>query len=206
MSEIAKQIDAIIKAHLAPALRGLGFKKKGRNFRRPVSDATQVINVQASMSNVGTEGKFTVNLGLYFPAAAPFVCRYQEVEDPTVLDCPVSKRIGPLMPERQDFWWSVGSATDLDSLSRAVTISVEQYAVPWLDRFSLLKEAAAGDLRRGEPIGQAALLFAAGDRAAAVRLMTSSIQRSERVTGGWFALAVAAGLEDEYRAARAMKT
>ena len=36
MSEIAKKIDEVIKLSLVPLLRSKGFKKKGRNFLKPL--------------------------------------------------------------------------------------------------------------------------------------------------------------------------
>jgi hypothetical protein len=47
--------------------------------------------------------------------------------------------------------------------------------------------------------------LAVGDRAAAIALMTKTLQDSDVVTGGWFAFAVAAGLESEFRTVRAEK-
>jgi len=64
MSEVAKRIDAVLKARLTPTLRDLGFKKKARTFRRRTAEATQVVNVQASSSNFGEHGRFTINFGV----------------------------------------------------------------------------------------------------------------------------------------------
>lgn len=48
-SPIAKHIDDIIRASLAPELKKRGFRKKARNFRLTEYRATQLVNVQASM-------------------------------------------------------------------------------------------------------------------------------------------------------------
>ncbi len=68
MSVIAMRIDGIIRARLAPLLKEARFKKQARNFRRAHNDHTDVINVQAFRYNDAAHGRFTVNLGVYYPA------------------------------------------------------------------------------------------------------------------------------------------
>jgi hypothetical protein len=45
-------------------------------------------------------------------------------------DCALRKRIGHLMPEQDDVWWSLD---DPDAAATAALIAVEQSAIPWLD-------------------------------------------------------------------------
>lgn len=203
MSDISERIDAVMKAHFGPSLRQLGFKKKGRNFRRRLSDATQIVNVQASQRNSGGQGQFTLNLGIYFPAAAKFVGRYEELDEPTELDCPIRRRIGLLMPLHQDTWWSINPNTELDALSREVTDTLVRYGLPWFEQASRLESAVLDDDPHAGPTTKAALLMAMGNREAAVQAMTRALEHSDRAAAGWFAFASAAGLEHEYHAARA---
>jgi len=67
VSDISKLIDEVVKLGLAPLLKERGFRKSSRDFQRRVDENWQIVNVQASQGNVGTAGKFTLNLGVYLP-------------------------------------------------------------------------------------------------------------------------------------------
>ena len=73
MSEIGKRIDSIVRERLAPLLKKNGFKKKARNFYQEFPDRVEVINVQASQWNEGNEGKFTINVGVYYPEISKII-------------------------------------------------------------------------------------------------------------------------------------
>ena len=109
------------------------------------------------------------------------------------------------MPERQDLWWSVNSSTSIDALSARITEACMQYGIPWLDGSSTVKSALAHRHLRAGPIMMAAMHLADGDRAVAVALMAESL-RGDGSVGGWFAFAVAACLEREFRIARGDKS
>ena len=66
-SDIAKKIDQVAGGELAARLKEHGYRKKGRTFHRRTDEATCIVNVQASVTNAGHEGMFTVNVGVYFP-------------------------------------------------------------------------------------------------------------------------------------------
>lgn len=139
MSDIAKRIDSIVQERLAPLLKKNGFKKKARNFYREYSDRVEVINVQASQWNEGNEGKFTINVGVYYPEISKIL------EAPPVkgalkeYDCTVRERIGLLTPENKDQWWQIdGSVNDLE-ISENVANQVEKICLPWFSKMSDLE-------------------------------------------------------------------
>ncbi|KPJ91600.1 MAG: hypothetical protein AMJ53_11285 [Gammaproteobacteria bacterium SG8_11] len=139
MSEIAKRIDAIIKEGLAPLLKNNGFKKKARNFYREYSDRVEVINVQASQWNEGNEGKFTINVGVYYPEISKILEAPPVSGAPKEYDCTVRERIGLLTPENKDHWWHIdGSVNDLE-VAENVANQVEKICFPWLSEMSDLE-------------------------------------------------------------------
>ncbi len=132
MSEIGKAIDAVIRCGLAPLMKRAGFKKSGRNFLKVDSESVAVLNVQASTSNLGATGKFTINLGRYFPSVARAVGDPDLQGSPKEYDCQVRERIGFLFPEKLDHWWEVGPETNFEQLAVAVVLAVEDVGLPWL--------------------------------------------------------------------------
>ncbi len=110
------------------------FKRSGRNFLRVDAESVAVLNVQASRSNLGATGKFTVNLGRYFPSVA------RAVGDPDFqgalkeYDCQVRERIGFLLPNKLDHWWEIGPQTNIERLAVDVARAVEDVGLLWLRR------------------------------------------------------------------------
>jgi hypothetical protein len=88
---------------LAPLVKKEGFSKSGRNFHRQSGNNWLVVNVQASQGNIGTHGKFTINLGVYLPEVSLLVSDPLRGK-PKEYDCTVRKRIGCLMPGARDHW------------------------------------------------------------------------------------------------------
>ncbi|MFB3893590.1 MAG: DUF4304 domain-containing protein [Phycisphaerae bacterium] len=99
------------------------------------------MNVQASMSNIGPSGKFTLNLGLFFPKVAELLGDTALADRPHEYDCTWRKRIGELMSCAQDHWWRLDPATDRILLARQVGDAWEQSGRPWIERLASPDEA-----------------------------------------------------------------
>jgi hypothetical protein len=63
MSQIEKIIERVVREHIHPLLKEREFRKQAKTFHKIGDESTLVVNVQASQSNEGLEGKFTINLG-----------------------------------------------------------------------------------------------------------------------------------------------
>jgi hypothetical protein len=134
MSDIGKAIDTVIRGGLAPLMKREGFKKSGRNFLKVDAESVAVLNIQASRSNLGATGKFTINLGRYFPSVARAAGKPELQGPPKEYECTVSLRIGHLLPENLDYWWEVGLETNIEQLAVDVARAVEDVGLPWLRR------------------------------------------------------------------------
>ena len=141
MSDIAKLIDDVVRRDLARRLKSDGYRKSGRTFYRSAETHTAVVNVQASKHNLGNNGTFTVNLGVYFPDVAtitnapPLTGAF-----PKECDCTVRQRLGVLMTG-DDYWWSVTIDTDIDTVAKTVAHTWSQHGQPWIERVSDLDAA-----------------------------------------------------------------
>jgi hypothetical protein len=174
MSAIANLVDAVLAESLVPALRAAGYRRAARTWRRVGPATTRVVNVQGSAWNSADEGRFTINLGLYFPALAPFVGWGRTAERPTEPDCQVRMRIGFLLPGGLDHWWTITPATDIIVLAGEVRDAWVRYGAHWMETYDDL-EAARPLVAKQYAYGAAAVSLALGDRAEAERLVRDAL-------------------------------
>ena len=174
MSKIARIIDAVLADALAAPLKAAGYRRTGRNWRRFSSASVRVVNAQASTWNSGDEGRFTLNLGLYFRALAPLVGWGRTAERPTEADCQVRMRIGFLLPTHQDHWWAVTSRTDQAVLAAEIRAAWQDHGSPWFEQYDDL-DAARPLVAEQYAYGSAAVSLALGDRADAERRFAETL-------------------------------
>jgi len=170
MSQIGRLIDAVIRDGLAPLMKRAGFKRSGRNFLKVDSESIAVLNVQASLSNVGATGKFTINLGRYFPSVARAVGDPDPPCLPKEYNCHLRQRIGHLLPKKLDHWWEIDPETNLWLLAGDVARAVESAGLPWLERMQHLR-ALKNELNGFPSPKLASVLLLLDDRAQAERCL-----------------------------------
>jgi hypothetical protein len=128
-------IAAVSRAAFANGLRQTGFRRQGNHLHRPSADLFHGIHFQAGKWATRSEGKFTINLVV----TAPFL--YQGwtgkplPANPATALFPVQQRIGFLLPERRDHWWTVTVGDPIDELADDVTQGLLRYALPFFDEF-----------------------------------------------------------------------
>ena len=176
MSEISKKIDEIIKIGIAPLLKGHGFKKKARNFYRSFDDRVDIINVQASRYNEGTKGEFTINLGVYFPAIAEITEAIPVKGIPKEYNCTVRKRIGGVLDDRQDIWWSVDTATNLEEVAFELATKVENFCLPWLEEMSTI-DNVKNQVSKNMPFIAAGISLMQGEKVDAKNYLEACIKK-----------------------------
>lgn len=176
MSEIARLIDHTIRESIAPTLKAHGFRKDGRNFRRREPNCIWIVNVQASAWNSNEEGQFTINLGVHFPALVPLIPWLKDTDRPLEQGCLVRTRIGHLLPAGGDFWWELRAGDDQDELNADLCRSITEFALPWLEKHSELREARNWALARGRTHWWAAAIsLAMHDRPSAAEELSKAL-------------------------------
>jgi Domain of unknown function (DUF4304) len=126
----------MLKTQLAPGLRELGFKGSGRSYELPCPDHWAMLGLQGSKWNDSSEVLFTINLLV----VSRSVWERERAQDSYLGAKPKPnymygtfawwERIGSLMPEREDKWWTVNAGMDTEDLSREVLLAVESYGLP----------------------------------------------------------------------------
>jgi Domain of unknown function (DUF4304) len=103
---------------VAPVLRTCGYSRRGQNFYTRRDGNFGVINFQKSKTSTNSKVTFTLNLGIYSQVLAKFYYKWKEGSPPTEPACHWRKRVGLLLPGKQDHWWVIDETTFLPSLVR----------------------------------------------------------------------------------------
>jgi len=175
---IGDRIEHVVRTGLGPALKNAGYRKTARTFRQTSGLSIKVTNLQASWTNLGSEGRFTLNLGVYFPEAARLHGLFPVTDKPLESHCVVHQRIGFLMPGGRDFWWEVTALTDLDDLAAQVVDAWERYGRSWLDEHTDVLKARDFMIRLGMPFWAAVFSLVAGNQSDAAAFLDQALKET----------------------------
>jgi hypothetical protein len=178
VSEIGDRIDLLVRERLVPCLRSVGFKGSGRTYWRTFNDVIQVVNVQSSKWNLGSDGRFTINLGVFYPAVARLIDPERAPAKPKEYECTIRTRIGRALGSSQDLWWDVGQDTDIASLGGEVARLVMSAGVAWLEQNSSIEQAL--EALRSQPVPRAAALISIGRLQEAASVIESALAQGGR--------------------------
>jgi hypothetical protein len=130
----------LLKKRVAPALRELGFKGSGQNYRLPSDDYWALLGFQKSTSSDASRVRFTANVLVVSRADWDAV----REERPRLPERPTAttfwgtfvwqKRIGELLPGGEDLWWEVAAGVGASELADAVIWAVQDYVLPAMRR------------------------------------------------------------------------
>jgi Domain of unknown function (DUF4304) len=147
-SPASEQMKSIV-TDLGPFLKRTGFRKRGHSFNHMTEGGlTHVVDFQMGTYmppgtgefppiRVNLYGKFTVNLGVFVPSLARRLNRPDKPKWVNDYDCHLRERLGAISPERSDIWWSLDEPT---TAVAAVDQRLNQWGLPWLDRFRLVRD------------------------------------------------------------------
>jgi hypothetical protein len=179
MNENTKRIKKTVDG-LSPVLRQDGFVRHSLNFSRTAGEALQVINIQLNRYNSNESGSFTMNIGVYFERIAKLLPgTFPMPANPKEPNCIVRTRVGTLMPNATDFWWTVTPQTDVTALAKEVGTAYSKYAIPWLARLetvSALATTKPGKHEVRHAWTAAAAMVVLGDRAKATQLVEAELE------------------------------
>jgi len=177
MIEISSLIDSIVREGLAPYLKETRFKKHTRTFTRDAGPCIQIVNMQASQSNDGSEGSFTMNLGVYYPRVAERRGAVAKGSYPKEYDSTLRTRIGALLPTGRDHWWKIKTSTDASEVARVVGDTYRQYGEPWLEWATDLRAILPQVRKQTDLLLAAAVALELGDHQEACAIVREAMQR-----------------------------
>lgn len=109
-------------------LRPLGFRKRGLFFERRLTDVVQFVSLQASTISTALSLKLTVNVGVLIPELL------ETWEKADVWSCQWNQRLGFLMPNPEDRWWTIESSSEAGDVAEVLAEAIRVFAVPSLDK------------------------------------------------------------------------
>ncbi len=180
MNIIQQKIEGLVKIHLTPFFKSLGYKKGGRTFSFQWENNYRIVNIQSWKYNDQNSGKFTINLGIYLAKAQESTNFVAKAFPPKEYECQIRKRIGALIgAPHGDIWWNVLPTSDISELAKTIISHLNESAAPWLETMSIPEEAAEYYLR-GDMKGMAALFYwVAGDLKRASELIDELLRTSD---------------------------
>jgi len=130
----ADSLNRILSLQIGPFLRAKGFKRKGRTFHKWVGENCQVINFQGSWTSDRLQHHFTINVSVFYSK----LYRTQTGTDfipefPIEPLCQWRQRIGNLLPDHRDKWWTIALDDMTEVLGAELVDDLERYALPELD-------------------------------------------------------------------------
>jgi hypothetical protein len=129
----------IVKRHLSPGLRNLGFVGSSGTYSLPCRNCWALVGLQKWRYNTATEVAFTVNLSVVIKRT----WRSSEPPSANITYQPpaVHSRIGHLLPGSiEDRWWRLTPVEDQERVAAEVLRCVEDFAVPWFrDQMATLR-------------------------------------------------------------------
>jgi hypothetical protein len=114
---------------LKPIAAANGFKRRGQNFICQSLECWGVINFQKSRYSSVEEKSFTINLAI----AAKRILAYRGIitnTPPPAYACHWTIRIGELMAEKQDKWWTVSEESNYSMVESDVKKAFSELAIP----------------------------------------------------------------------------
>ncbi|MHC2362732.1 DUF4304 domain-containing protein [Rhizobium leguminosarum] len=175
MGDVALSIDEVIKLGFADLLKTHGFKRSGRNWHRADGENWLIVNVQASSSNFGENGKFTVNLGVYAAAVAALAGQIAINGKPKEYHSTIRERLGSIA-YGGDHWWTIEADLNLDLISADLVEKMLSVGFPWLDSHRDMQHLAAA-LGNSPSLLSVSAAWLVGDKDEATRRLREAIER-----------------------------
>jgi len=116
---------------VTPSIQKQGFKKTGVSFYRQNEESWGIINFQRSTESSAETIVFTVNLGVASKRLLKLIpIGRASRSKPDIWDCHWQERLGHLLDENKDVWWTVDHQTSVDQLSYQIQNYITQLGVP----------------------------------------------------------------------------
>lgn len=116
-----------------PQMGECGYQKAGSVFRRVAGQNAGLVEFQQSSKSSAQEVIFTINCGVVLGALS-LEDEFQP-KKATIPDAHVRNRVGFLMSEKRDIWWSLANDTDLVRLGAELLPILDESVIPYVDRY-----------------------------------------------------------------------
>lgn len=113
-------------------LKPLGFERSKSTFWTRSGNNIGIIDVQRSVKSAVDRVIFTFNIGVWSDRIGRFGPGNAKSHPPVVDDCHWHERIGFLLPDREDKWWTISANDDPAVVTEQLSRVIVDVAVPAL--------------------------------------------------------------------------
>jgi hypothetical protein len=120
-----------------------GWVRKANTFYFFDDNNWALLNFQKSKASSSSAVLFTINLGI----SSTLLRKFDEKDiekKPTIDECHWKKRIGFLLPQKQDYWWKITDSVNLEKIISEIKELLNNFALPEVNKY--LSDAALGSL------------------------------------------------------------
>ncbi len=128
----------LLPGAIAPALKAHGFSKSNQTFYLRHEKNWELVNFQKSVGSTASMVIFTVNVGVTSGILSNFHSGRHPSGRPNIWACAWQRRLGSMLPDHQEKWWSISTdETDqsLEQLAQALCSEIGQVAVPAIKNY-----------------------------------------------------------------------
>lgn len=144
--QTVKEKQAYVFDEIKYFLQEKGFRKRGYNFFKKNGEIGYCVNIQNDKCNNNDSVRFTMNVGIF---TDDFWLEYLDFKHSGVIptfpkeyDCAIKKRLGELLPEHKDKWYSITNKTDVDKLWNDLEQDLIGYVVPFFSNHNKVPNVA----------------------------------------------------------------
>lgn len=142
--EPRKLFTEMLSTIVRPSLKMMGFTKTKHTFYYSNEGNWGMINFQKSSRSTSGEIIFTVNVGVASSRVLTFLSRMDANKKPNIWDAQWNVRLGHLLPENDDIWWTLNQRTSIDELGQYLLENISNYALPAIHKY--IKDESLRDL------------------------------------------------------------
>jgi hypothetical protein len=125
----------MIRGVIFPPLKKLGYTKVKTSFYFRFEGNLGIINFQKSQKSDSSQIVFTVNMGIASKRILNFLSFPEEKQRPLIWDTQLRVRLGHLLWEGHDVWWTINQETTIDTLGPLFLDYVVNYCVPFIQDY-----------------------------------------------------------------------
>ena len=125
----------LIVAFAAPTLKRHGFKSSGPTFFLRRDANWGLINFQQHLARPYQFVTFTINVAVVSGRLRAFFYPEGPASRPTASEGDFQQRIGLLLPEQTDKWWTIDATTALDQLGPELASYLSDLAIPTIEKY-----------------------------------------------------------------------
>ncbi len=130
MKDMLKELTGKIDETLKP----FGYRKKGNTFYCRQNGNLAIINLQKSVNSNKEKIVFTINIGICSELLKKQNGQSEAIPD--IDECHWRMRIGYLLPEKNDRWWTISNIDDISKISDEIKNALETAVLPIIKKVS----------------------------------------------------------------------